>query len=251
MEPEQEAGVSDLRVTEVDISTTLSPVAHRVGAGCLLSRHAFVWRCCMLGFKNGRLRLRVSRRLLAVLGAIAAAAAIAVGVAWAYSPNLIELLLGTQDQTKLRPNEPPLSAASDDEPALLVLAIDGVDRDLLYELLDAGELPALARLLGGKQGESWPHAHFEQRLLAAMPTSTLAAWATVFTGEPPARHGIAGNEFFIREQRRMAAPAPVSITNPDPVMATYTDGSPTTCSRCRRSMSASRGATRRSRCGSR
>ena len=40
------------------------------------------------------------------------------------------------------PNDPS-------KPGILLLALDGVDRKLLYQMLRAGELPALEALLGG------------------------------------------------------------------------------------------------------
>jgi hypothetical protein len=89
-------------------------------------------------------------------------------------------------------------------------------------MLRAGELPALGDILGG--GKGLPHAHFDDRMLSTLPSSTIAAWVTALTGVPPAEHGVAGNEFFIREQRRFAAPAPVSFDDSGPVVATYTDG---------------------------
>ncbi len=44
------------------------------------------------------------------------------------------------------------------------------------------------------------------------------------TGVPPAQHGVAGNEFFIREERRLAAPGPVSFSDAAPTIAVYTGG---------------------------
>jgi len=44
------------------------------------------------------------------------------------------------------------------------------------------------------------------------------------TGVPPAVHGVAGNEFFIREESRLGAPAPVSFSDSKPTIEIYTDG---------------------------
>jgi hypothetical protein len=60
-------------------------------------------------------------------------------------------------------------------------------------------------------------------MLSTLPSSTMVAWATALTGVPPARHGIAGNEFFVRETLQFAAPVPVSIEDSTPVLACYTD----------------------------
>lgn len=123
----------------------------------------------------------------------------------------------------LREREKGAPASSPGHPPLLVLAFDGVDRSLLYGMLRAGELPALASLLGG-EGNAFPHAHFDDRLLSTLPSSTMAAWTTVMTGLPPAEHGVTGNEFFIREERRLGAPAPVSFADSKPTLGIYTDG---------------------------
>ena len=43
-----------------------------------------------------------------------------------------------------------------------------------------------------------------------MPSSTIAAWAAIFTGTPPAANGVAGDEWFERETATFRAPVPVS-----------------------------------------
>jgi predicted AlkP superfamily pyrophosphatase or phosphodiesterase len=101
-----------------------------------------------------------------------------------------------------------------------VLALDGVSRDLLYDMLRRGKLPNLATLLGGDRLE---HAYFDDTLLSTLPSSTMAAWVTVFTGVPPAQHGVTGNEFFVRETRTFACPAPVSFADATPTLEIYTD----------------------------
>jgi predicted AlkP superfamily pyrophosphatase or phosphodiesterase len=133
-----------------------------------------------------------------------------------------ELVLTDTDRT-LRDREKGEPASAPGKPALLFLPMDGVDRDLLYDMLRKGELPKLAGLLSAEDNE-FPHADFNETLLSTMPSSTMAAWATTMTGVTPAEHGVTGNEFFIREDRRLAAPAPVSFSDPDPTIKIYTDG---------------------------
>lgn len=128
----------------------------------------------------------------------------------------------TGSSRMLRERSKDAPASSPGRPGLLVLAIDGVDRALLYDMLRRGELPGLAALLGGTAG-NFPHAYFDQDIVATLPSSTLAAWSTAMTGAPPAVHGVTGNEFFIRSERRFAAPAPVSFDDATPVLETYTD----------------------------
>lgn len=114
---------------------------------------------------------------------------------------------------------PPRSA---ERPPVLILAIDGIDRDLLYELLRSGEMPGLGALLGLRNGE-FPHAYFAEQVLTTLPSITYTAWASAFTGTIPAVHGWTGNEFFDRTERVFAAPAGVSIRNAGLVLANFTD----------------------------
>ena len=44
------------------------------------------------------------------------------------------------------------------KPPILVVGIDGIDRDLLYEMLREAELPETTRLLGGRKEDDFPHA---------------------------------------------------------------------------------------------
>lgn len=90
-------------------------------------------------------------------------------------------------------------------------------------MLRDGELPELAGLLGGVQGRELPHACLSESVLSVLPTTTIAAWSTAFTGAPPGEHGVTGNEFFVRSTRELAAPAPVSIGDISPALAVYTD----------------------------
>ena len=127
---------------------------------------------------------------------------------------------GDSRQLRERPKDAPQS--SPEHPPILLIAIDGLDRALLYDMLRRGELPALAGLLGGDGGR-FPHTYFDRSFLSTLPSSTMVDWVTALTGVPPARHGIAGNEFFIRERREFVAPVPVSIEDSTPVLACYTD----------------------------
>jgi predicted AlkP superfamily pyrophosphatase or phosphodiesterase len=133
----------------------------------------------------------------------------------------VKLLAGgdTRDLRERADEAPERSARP---PPLLVLALDGVGRDQLYAMLRKGELPALSRLLHGKGGD-FPNAYFDESFLATLPSSTAVAWVTAFTGKRPAEHGVAGNEFFIRDKREFAAPVPVTFHDTTPVIATYTD----------------------------
>lgn len=168
---------------------------------------------------------------------VGALVVIALAVIAVKLPSLGELV-ASEDSRDLR--EGP-EATPRPGPSVLILALDGVDRDLLYGMLRDGLLPHLATLLGGLDGRELPHAHLDETALAPMPTSTMPSWATIFTGAPPAEHGVAGNEYFVREQRRYIGLAPVSVVEPELVLRAYTEeyandalGAPTLYERLRR-----------------
>lgn len=127
------------------------------------------------------------------------------------------------DQVELRETDAQQRPAPADKPKLLILAIDGIDRHLLYRMLEDGELPELAQLLGGDGGE-FPHAWFERSMVSVLPSSTGVSWATTVTGRDPAEHGVLGNEYFIRDTATFAAPVPVTISDSEQVLRIYTDG---------------------------
>ena len=76
-------------------------------------------------------------------------------------------------------------------PRLVVLGFDGVDPRILREYLDAGDLPALARLV--KAGGL--HA-----LESEIPPESPVAWASLLTGVGPGRHSIF--DFVVRDPER-------------------------------------------------
>lgn len=125
-------------------------------------------------------------------------------------------LVFTGETKVLRERDPGDPPRSPDRPGLLILALDGVGRDQLYSALRARMMPELSALLGDR-------AHFEDDFLSVLPSDTLPAWASAFTGAPPGVHGIAGNEFFVREEGELEAPAPTSFHDMAAVLETYTD----------------------------
>lgn len=147
-----------------------------------------------------------------------AIAVLAVGCAAKQTGSLV----AQGDHHVLRPRGADTSASSPDRPPILLLALDGVGRDLLYAELRAGKLPNFARLLGGAGGD-FAHAHFNDHLLSTLPSTTMAAWMTAMTGVGPAEHGVTGNEYFIREETKFACPAPVSFSSAEPTLEIYTD----------------------------
>lgn len=127
------------------------------------------------------------------------------------------------DERTLRERSKGTPESSPDNPPILYIALDGVGRDILYGLLRAGKLPNFAALLGAEGGK-FPHAHFEERMVSTLPSSTMAAWMTTMTGVGPATHGVTGNEYFVREDRSFACPAPVSFVSAVPTLEIFTEG---------------------------
>ena len=140
-------------------------------------------------------------------------------VACGATAKLTKLVVNGDDKTvHERPkNAPPNSPESTQ---ILLIALDGVSRDLLYDLLRQGRLPNLQALLGG---ERLAHAYLDETFLTNLPSTTMPAWISVQTGLGAAEHGVPGNEYFIRERRELACPAPVSFNDPAPTLAVYSD----------------------------
>jgi predicted AlkP superfamily pyrophosphatase or phosphodiesterase len=153
------------------------------------------------------------------IGALLVAAALAT--AGCTAAKVTKLVFGG-DSRELRVRAEGVAPSSPTHPPILVLAFDGVDRALLYDAIRKGEMPELAKLLGEDHGK-FSHAYFDDAMLSTLPSSTMAAWVTAFTGVGPAYHGVTGNEFFIREDRRFAAPAPGTFSDSVPVLSIYTD----------------------------
>jgi len=107
---------------------------------------------------------------------------------------------------------------------VLLVALDGVGRTNLRAAIAADRLPAVRRWLGDPVDETLStHGYDPEGVLSILPSTTMAAWSSVFTGEPPARTGVPGNEWFERESEQLRAPAPVSVTGMDHTLRMYTE----------------------------
>jgi arylsulfatase A-like enzyme len=94
---------------------------------------------------------------------------------------------------------------------VLVFAMDGVGWDDLAAALRDGTMPNLAALLGRDLGDGAYESAYLTRMLTVLPSATTPAWATVFTGQPPAMTGVPGNEWFDRSSMRYYAPVPITV----------------------------------------
>jgi hypothetical protein len=164
----------------------------------------------------------MKRRILIVLLVIAVLA----GGGLAYmewkgnAPEEIAELVATGGEKTLREPLRPLRGG----PRVIVVALDGVGATELRRALSGGQMPRTAALLGRETAPGvYADAWWAPGVLSILPSTTFAAWASVFTGQPPARTGVPGNEWFAREEMRFYAPAPVSLTQHEHALEVYTD----------------------------
>jgi hypothetical protein len=121
-----------------------------------------------------------------------------------------KLLLSGGEKVQALPHAPPSG------PLVLIFAFDGVGYHELGKALESGRAPNLEKLLGKSRGEGlYEHAWSAPNAISILPSTTIAAWSSIFTGAPPAYHGVPGNEWFVREEMKFYAPAPVSVTETD------------------------------------
>lgn len=146
-----------------------------------------------------------SRRRLELLALIA----IAVFAACALSPQTRLLLHGGERELQ---HPKPIVEGS----RVLIFACDGAGYDQMMEAIRSGKMPHLAGFLGKEQSDTtFEHAYSAPAAISILPSTTMAAWSSIFTGAPPAYTGVPGNEWFVREDMKFYAPAPVSIQDTD------------------------------------
>lgn len=163
----------------------------------------------------------MKRILLALLGIAVLAGGGLAYMEWSgNAPEEIAELVGTGSEKPLRKPLRPARGGS----RVIVFALDGVGDGELRRALASGAMPRTAALLGRETAPRvYEHAWAAPGVLSILPSTTYAAWASVFTGEPPARTGVPGNEWFAREEMRFYAPAPVSLTQHEHALEVYTD----------------------------
>src|SRR6266481_5994061 len=161
-----------------------------------------------------------SNRITAILIRLAlAATGAAIFNLAACTPATKLLFSGGEKQVKqhLRPVEAG--------PFVLVFACDGAGYDQLMEAIRSGNAPNLHGILGKKVDDNgvYTHAYSEPNALTILPSTTVAAWSSILTGATPPYTGVTGNEWFVREEMRFYAPAPVSVDETDDTYAAVTD----------------------------
>jgi len=132
-----------------------------------------------------------------------------------------ELVAEGAEKVLRNPMRPPRGA-----PRVLVFALDGVGADELDAVIRGGRARNIAHLVGNpRRGDAgvYRHAYAAPGVLSILPSTTYAAWTSLFTGEPAGRTGVPGNEWFAREEDRFYAPAPVTVTEHTQALQVYTD----------------------------
>lgn len=134
--------------------------------------------------------------------------------------KVVELAEEDEEKQLREPMRPARGA-----PRVLVFALDGVGPDEFRAALAAGGLPHVASVVGAERGEgAYAHGYRVPGVLSVFPTMTYPAWSSAFTGEPPARTGVPGNEWFDREERRFFAPVPSTVPQRRHTLEVYTEG---------------------------
>jgi hypothetical protein len=153
--------------------------------------------------------------LFALFVIVLAASALAPG-----PPRKFARLLARDEVRELRS---PLRPARKQKRVLLI-AFDGFGDGQLKRALREGRLPTLSALLGDEKSSGvYAHGYAASGVLSILPSTTMAAWSSVYSGKPAGQTGVPGNEWFERERMRFVAPAPVSITAQTDTLEMLTD----------------------------
>jgi hypothetical protein len=163
------------------------------------------------------------RRVLVGLGALA----VLLALGWSYlawrgmAPAELASVLAGGGVRELRAPLRPARGGT----RVLVIALDGVGDGELRRALASGSMPRTSEILGSPVDDrTWANGWAAPDVLSILPSTTYAAWGSLFTGRPAAETGVPGNEWFAREEMRFYAPAPVSVEEAEDAVLTYSDG---------------------------
>lgn len=124
---------------------------------------------------------------------------------------LVSHTIKTGGEERLAPVEVTPSPTG---PHMIIFALDGAVPAGLMEAVRSGHAPNIAALLGKDKGNGFfEHGYAAPEALSVLPSSTIADWASIFTGSVPAWDGVPGDEWFIRKTATFYAPVPVSMTD--------------------------------------
>ena len=130
-------------------------------------------------------------------------------------------LVSQSGERKLRDPMRPLTGGV----RVLFVALDGVGSEEFQEALREGGARQVRALLGADLGGGlFEHGYSVPDALSILPSTTMAAWSSVFTGAPAGRTGVPGNEWFVREHMQFMAPAPNTVDTRTHTLQMLTDG---------------------------
>jgi hypothetical protein len=87
---------------------------------------------------------------------------------------------------------------------VVLVDIDGVNREAFERVYLTGKLPSFSRILGEvHDGKGFSTAVWFEKATSVFPSVTMPGQASIFTGALPARHGIPGNQWFDRNTGRV------------------------------------------------
>ncbi len=157
-----------------------------------------------------RSRLRLGCRTNRRIGLLATATLVLAALAGSIAGCSVVGNIARGGVQRVNPNPPVADARSH----ILIFALDGVGYDQLMLAIRSGKAQHLGELLGAEAANGvFEHAYSIPNAISILPSTTIAAWSSVFTGRPPAATGVPGNEWFVREKMKFHAPAPVSIAD--------------------------------------
>jgi hypothetical protein len=125
--------------------------------------------------------------------------------------GLVSHTIRTRGEERIAPVEVPVSSSG---PRMIIFALDGAVPAGLMDAIKSTRMPYISALLGKDEGHGlFEHGYAAPAALSVLPSSTIADWASIFTGSVPAWDGVTGDEWFIRETATFYAPVPVSMTD--------------------------------------
>ena len=125
--------------------------------------------------------------------------------------GFISHTIRTGGEERIAPVEVPASPSG---PRMIIFALDGAVPAGLMDAIKSARMPYISALLGKDEGNGlFEHGYAAPEALSVLPSSTIADWASIFTGSVPAWDGVTGDEWFIRETATFYAPVPVSMTD--------------------------------------
>jgi hypothetical protein len=125
--------------------------------------------------------------------------------------GFVSHMIKTGGEERIAPVAVPASSTG---PRMIIFALDGAVPAGLMDAIKSFQMPSISALLGKDEGNGlFEHGYAAPEALSVLPSSTIADWASIFTGNVPARDGVTGDEWFIRETATFFAPVPVSMTD--------------------------------------